>query len=331
MIRVGIIGLGGISHVHRKSYRRLMEEGAAISLEAFCDLLPERTVDLGGRAYTEIETFLREERGRLDMVDICLPTYLHAETAVRALESGFHVLVEKPMALNHADALRMCRAAERSGKTLMVAQCLRFSQEIEAVRRYLASGVFGAFKTADVRRDFGRLNVPEGYWFLKEECSGGALLDVHVHDIDWMQSVFGVPEALSTGASKVIPGDGYDIVSTNYYYKGGAFAHCSGEWTTDHNPYASVQQLVKFEKGYLLHTSFGGERVFRAVSEDGTVTELAPEQPVDMYYEEIRYFTECVAAGLPVARCTPESTAESIRIAMAEIASADAKGERIAL
>jgi len=241
------------------------------------------------------------------------------------------VLVEKPMALNAEDAKAMCAAAKRTGKTLMVAQCLRFSDEVAAIRKYVDEGIFGKVKTVDVRRDFGGGVSCGRTWFYVESLSGGAILDVHVHDIDWMQYVFGMPAAVSSGAKKFYPQSGYDIVSTQYYYEDGTFAHCSGEWTTSHNDYANVQQMVKFENGFLLHTSFAGMNVFRAVAADGTVTELAPEKPHDMYTEEIRYFIECIAAGKPVSRCLPESTAESVRIARAEIASADLNGQQIRL
>lgn len=331
MTRIGLIGVGNISAVHLKGYSNLLTEKYDISLEAYCDLDASKFSDKGGRGYTSIDTFMEAEQGKLDMVDICLPTYLHASAAIKALRHGFNVIVEKPMALNYADALAMCEAAVEAKKTLMVAQCLRFSDEVAAIRRYVEDGTFGSLKTADVRRDFGKLTSSERNWFIQEALSGGAILDVHVHDIDWMQSVFGKPAALSSGALKVIPGDGYDIVSTNYYYPNGVFTHCTGEWTTNKNIYCGVQQLVKFDSGYIIHTTFGETSVFQAVSEDGTITDLAPEKPHDMYTEEIRYFIDCISAGIPVARCLPESTAESIRIASLEIASADGLGKRMEL
>ena len=213
MLKIGMIGVGGISPSHRKPYQQLLREGLA-EIVASCDLKADRRANETCRHYTDLDTFFAQEAGNLDAVDICLPSYYHAPVAIRAMEAGLHVLVEKPMALNYADALEMCAAAKRTGKTLMVAQCLRFAPEIDVVREMIASGEFGALKAADVRRDFGCLSTESWAWSQYGEKAGGALFDVHIHDIDWMQSVFGIPQSLSSGGKQVFPYSDRDIVSS---------------------------------------------------------------------------------------------------------------------
>ena len=128
MIRAAMIGFGGIAQSHKSSYLSLEKRGIPVKLVAICDIDPEAfkrriTINietgeagLGGdfRTYTDLEEMLANEQ--IDLIDICLPTPLHSEYAIKMLERGYHVQCEKPMALNYADCKRMLAAAEKSGK-----------------------------------------------------------------------------------------------------------------------------------------------------------------------------------------------------------------------
>jgi len=331
-LKIGIIGLGGISVVHIDAYNQLKNEGYRVSLEAGCDIRQAQLEGFcGERKYQKIDEFMEAEKGRLDVVNICLPTFLHCETTIKALECGFHVVVEKPMALSYEDCVKMCEAAKRANKLLMVAQCVRFSDFIQSVRRYMNDGTFGPVKTACFKRDGGPPRWGWENWFLKKEMAGGALLDLHVHDVDALQYLFGMPESVSSGAAEIIPGDGYDIVSTNYYYPNGFFAHSTGDWTMDNNIYYNRLMRVDFERGYIIEAYFGDRGVFRAMGTDGSATELSPANPKSDYYKEIKYFIDCLHSGSPVSECPPESSAQSIRIALTEAMSAGKNGERLYL
>lgn len=123
LIKVGIIGNGKIAKEHVASYTKLAETGKA-KLEVFCDLRPEAMEGLQDvRIYTDWKEMLRQEQGKLDFVDICLPTFLHKEVSITAMEMGYHVLCEKPMARTEEDARAMLEASRRTGKTLMIAHC----------------------------------------------------------------------------------------------------------------------------------------------------------------------------------------------------------------
>lgn len=332
MLKVGFIGFGSITGAHLPGYQKLAREGIA-QVEAYCDqdpLMLEKVTE--GRVYTAIDDFLEGERGRLDAVDICLPTYLHADAAIRALEAGFHVMVEKPMALTYADAQRMCETAQRTGRTLMVAQCCRFSDFMTEAKKYMARRPFGRPITASFKRDFGRslANRPTRGWFTQEALSGGAILDVHIHDADVMQALFGMPVSVSTGAMKVIPGDGYSLCATNYYYPS-MFAQCTGGWAIANNSVYGRLSRIDFEYGHIIDTTVDGKRIFRACDYKGHLTDLTPAEPVDMYEREIRYFLGCVERGEPVSENPPEQSAQSIRIVRAEIESADNRGMCVTL
>ena len=116
MLNVGIIGNGSIAGAHKAAYKRLQEQGL-VQVAAFCDVRPDRLegesmdVFTDARTYTDAAEMLKSETGKLDYVDICVPTYLHAEIAIAAMEAGFDVLSEKPMARTVEQAERMVEAS----------------------------------------------------------------------------------------------------------------------------------------------------------------------------------------------------------------------------
>ena len=88
---------------------------------------------------------------------------------------------------------------------------------------------------------------------------------------------------------------------------------------------------VNFERGYVFCDRSPGRQAFVKVAEDGTVTDLVEHLGSDFFYNEIRYYANCLSAGRPVDHCPPEQSAEAVRLVMAEMASADRHGERIEL
>src|SRR5690606_2444006 len=131
----------------------------------------------------------------IDMVDICLPTWLHEEVAVAAARAGKHVLCEKPMALTTESARRMHEAADQAGVLLMVAQCRRYSNDWLKIRELIHAGVIGR---PVVIRTVRATRLGEG-WFVQKGRGDGPLLDGAIHDYDFARYIFG--EAKSVMAS----------------------------------------------------------------------------------------------------------------------------------
>ena len=195
MVKVGIIGNGYISASHRKAYRELTEAGTPVQVEAVADIRPEFTAACEGkeRIYRDYGELLENEVGKLDYVDICLPTFLHSPAAVRALDMGYNVLCEKPMAIDTAAAQAMCDAAKRNKRKLMIAQSWRFNPQCTVMREYVQQKKLGRVKCAHFNRNGGTPGWSWEGWHFDEKRSGGALLDLHMHDVDAMNSIFGVP------------------------------------------------------------------------------------------------------------------------------------------
>jgi predicted dehydrogenase len=199
-LRVGAIGTGAISQQqHLPSWQELEAEGR-VELVAVCDVVEQRAEEsketFGARkAYTDYTDMLARED--LDIVDICTQNRLHHATTMAALEAGAHVLVEKPIAMNTAEAEEMVETARKKGLTLMVAQHLRFAPEHEKMKAVIDRGDLGAIYTGNavwVRRR----GIPGwGRFHVKSESLGGPLIDIGVHMMDLCAWYMGNPRPVA--------------------------------------------------------------------------------------------------------------------------------------
>ena len=126
MLKVGVVGVGGISGAHIPAWEELNE----VELVALCDIRQERLDNYPDkRHYNDFKTMLENEK--LDILDICLPTYLHADYAIMAMEKGINVICEKPISLKEDDIQRVYSTAKKNNVKFMIAQVLRFWPEYE--------------------------------------------------------------------------------------------------------------------------------------------------------------------------------------------------------
>lgn len=331
MLKVGIIGCGSImKNAHMPAYKKILEENGPVVVEAYCDIYADAMEGFEGRLYTNVDEMLQAEQGKLDFIDICVPTYVHSEIAIKAMEAGFPVLSEKPMARTVEQGQAMIDAAKRTGKLLMCAYCNRFYTGARLIRELIQSGEFGKVRSAEFRRIGGPHPKGQDNWFCNAALSGGAMLDLHIHDVDMIQWMFGMPNAVSAAAMVEDTG-GYDRMSVNYMYDNNVFVHASCDWIVAESKFDSRVIRVNFEKGYIYVDRTANRQAFLKVAEDGTVTDLIEKLPFDAYYNEILYFADCLANNKPVSECTPEASLDSIKLIMAEMKSADLNGERICL
>lgn len=189
-IRAGIVGCGGIAtRKHLPAVQKLGE----VDLVAFCDILVERAqqaqTDFGtpdALVCTDYRDLLQAE---LDVVYVCTPNRSHAEISIAALQSGRHVLCEKPMAMNFAEAQAMIAARNASGKLLTIGYQNRFRPDSIYLKKECAAGVLGDVYYAKAKA-LRRRAVPTWGVFLNEfEQGGGPLIDIGTHALDltlWM-------------------------------------------------------------------------------------------------------------------------------------------------
>lgn len=336
MLKIGLVGFGFMGRMHFDNYTRLKSEGYAIELKAICDIRIDELKD--GKAsgnmataqevydltpynlYDHFEKMIAAEE--LDIIDLAVPTYLHAEMSCHLLEKGYHVMCEKPMALNSEDAKKMAETATRTGNKLMIGQCLRFWPAYQYLKECVSDGRYGAVTEGYFYRGSG---APKG-WFLDESLSGGCLLDMHIHDTDMIQYLFGKPTRVSALGRNVIPGAGNDIVSSHYYYTDGKVINAQADWTLEGDFGFYMGYRVNFERGNII---FDGSVVKVNPNEaSGFTAELSSDNG---YYNELVYFLNAVHNEQPIEVCTPESTADTLAVVQAESKSAAQEGAWITI
>ncbi|RKY22568.1 MAG: hypothetical protein DRQ55_00600 [Planctomycetota bacterium] len=222
---VGVIGLGFMGRTHLAAWQRAADEGHPCRLVAGCDrdpsLLDARPADAAAlppfelafdparmRACREVPELLADPA--VELVSITTPTDSHVELTLAALEAGKHVLVEKPVALASADIARLADAARGSGRLVMPALCIRFWPGWSWLRQTVASGELGALRSLSLRRLAPRPRWNDAFYG-DPARSGGALIDLHLHDSDLVRWCLGEPDEVTT------LGDD-DHVSTLYRY-----------------------------------------------------------------------------------------------------------------
>lgn len=200
-VRVGVVGLGWAGERHLEGYAQHPDA----EIVALAGLEEDRLQVLGEqfgipRLYRDFEELV--ESGDLDVVSVCTPNHLHAPMAVAALESGKHVLCEKPLARDAGEAASMVRAAMGAGKVLHVAFNHRQRGDVQVLRRFIDQGQLGNVyhvKATWMRRS----GIPGmGSWFTSRHMAGGGpLIDLGVHVLDIALYLLGEPEVKSVSAA----------------------------------------------------------------------------------------------------------------------------------
>ena len=199
-LRVGVIG-AGVGALHLAAYKQIPE----VEIVAVAGLDDDRVKRVAAeyavpQTYREYEYMLAA--ANVDAVSICLPNYLHAPVAIAALEAGKHVLVEKPLARNAADAQQIVAAAQAHKQVLMISFDKRHRTDVQWIKAYIDSGAIGKVYYAKAHW-MRRAGIPRlGSWFVsKEQAGGGPLVDLGVHVLDIAMFLMGEPKPLAVSAN----------------------------------------------------------------------------------------------------------------------------------
>ncbi len=323
MIKAGICGFGGLGHVHANSLWSL----ADVAVSAVCDINPEQLAkkevafniaqeasqfDIStANTYTAFSEML--DREELDVVVIALPTDLHADYSIEAMKRGCHVFCEKPMSLSDADCVRMIEARDKYNRQLAIGQCLRFWPEYEYLLECIRDGRFGKLQSLFMERMGGYPSQDPSNWFMDHRRSGGALMDLHVHDLDWAQSAFGKPEYMSAIGVTGRTG-GIDDTTVLLGYDGTAVT-IRGSWM--YAKQFTMGYKAMFEESTVEYGSSNAPGL--TVSKPGVDgAEAVTVDTESAYVREMRYFLECVRGDHDNLRCPAESTRDSIVLAVQE-------------
>jgi predicted dehydrogenase len=332
-VKIGVVGLGFMGVTHLRAYLPLPNA----QITAVCDSvrLPvngvlqgvagnvKKSDDVhlgpGVKVYRNLEDVLADPD--VELVDLCTPTPFHPDQAIAALKANKFVFCEKPIARTSAQAREILKAAEASKGFLMPAMCMRFWPGWSSLKQIVEQQPYGKILTARFRR---LSEMP--FWSKQGTYSGsgsvdlgGALFDLHIHDTDFVQFLFGRPSGVfSTG---VVSGSGsIDHVTTQYLYPGGPAVYAEGSWLLAKGFHMSY--TLHCERATLDFDLARGDDAM-VISEQGKEPRTVPCEGPDGYSHEVAYIVDCV-----LNRRAPEVVTARDGMTALEICEAEEKSVR---
>lgn len=318
-LKVGVIGCGAIAQERHLPYWRELESEERVIIAGLCDTVIERCESeaklcKSAQVYSDYKRMLREIQ--FDIIDICTQNRLHAPMTISALESGAHVLVEKPIAMNSAEARKMLDTAKKYRRKLMVAHHMRFESYAEKLKEVVDRGTLGRIYTAEAKW-LRRRGIPGwGKFHIAKESRGGPLIDIGVHMIDLCYWLMNCPRPVSASAKVYrMFGDRPDLFNADW-----GVPYTVSEF--DVEDYATG--FVRFENDITMQISFSWaanipEEIYyvMVLGDKAGITTHPPGvysadhssltrytwdwlSKEDGHRKEIRHFTECVEEDQPV-------------------------------
>lgn len=295
MLNVGIVGTGGIGEVHGRHFSRLPD----VRLSAY-DVDPDRRNAFAQRYDARPAESLDDLLAQADAVVIATPTPSHREQALAAIAAGRAVLLEKPMASTVAEAVEIANAAERAGVPLVPAHVVRFFPEYERAHLAVKAGEVGTPAVARARRG-GRAPSGAGGWFRDLARSGGVLLDLALHDFDWLRWTLGEVRAVTARSVAVGRPEGAargDYALAVLSFEGGALGHVEATWLDPSGFRTSLE--ICGTKGMLQYDSRRSASLI--VHRPGETQYTSPlDAEDDPYARQARAFLDRVRTGAPAA------------------------------
>ena len=331
MKKIALLGAGFIAGVHMEGWKRV--EGAKVC--AFFETNPEKASAFHHTyQIPHYDSFSRLlEKEEVDIVDICLPTFLHREYTEMAASNRKHVFCEKPIALTSEDAEAMKQIWERNKVQLMIGQVLRFWGEYVKTQELITEGAIGEVLSVDAFR----LSLPPTWsvdsWILKPELSGGAAIDLHIHDLDYVNWLLGKPQVVFAQGVRSSQNSWDHMVTVVNY--GGVIAHVEGGWMMRGEFPFTCGFRILGEEGVLEWSSRAGVNIEErgkvnplVIYRNGETKKEIEVREEDPYYLELKYFLDCVENNKPIERGTPQQAILALQLALAARSSAE-KGETV--
>ncbi|MEQ9825293.1 MAG: Gfo/Idh/MocA family oxidoreductase [Puniceicoccaceae bacterium] len=322
MIRVGIVGLGFMGGVHLRHWQAL----PGVEVVAACDLKPQKSGavkgNLGGSAqalnlehlhlYTDAATLYANEQ--LDAVSITLPTFLHCDASIQALEAGVHVLCEKPMALNLHQCDAMIAAANQAGRHLMVAHCIRFWPAYAWLKQTAVAGTYGRLIAGDFNRIGAAPGWDSGSWFADPEKSGGIGLDLHIHDLDFVSYLCGTPERMQSWCTRSPSSGVAGEVRSVLEFAGGLQIGTLASWLMTPEFGFEMSFRAVFERAVVCYNSREGMGM-QVIPADAPA--YSPElNSCDGYPLEIQHFRDLISGAATEPVISAVQARNSVRLAI---------------
>jgi predicted dehydrogenase len=320
-MKVGIVGAGSMGTTHAAGWAETRAEivGFAAETQQEAGSLAEH---YSAKAYPSLDAMLAD----VDVLDICSPTHLHHEMALKAAAAGKHIVCEKPLARTTEQAQEMLTACRQAGLHLLVAHVVRFFPEYALAHSAVVEGQIGRPAVIRLQRGSYRPKKPAGNWFLDEEKSGGILMDSMIHDYDYARWVAGEVESVSarrvTELHRDAPVD-YGLVILSH--RSGALSHIAGAWAYPPPTFRTHLEIAG-ERGLIEFDSEGTAPIQNLILKTGASD--APDVPLPAspvsespYTTQIKEFYGALAEG-KAARVSASDGLVAVQIAEAALQSA---------
>lgn len=327
-LAVAILGYGFMGLTHLLAWRLI--EGCEVvgvwgrdysRLKNFCEKYDVRPI-------RDLDRLLRDES--VNIVDVCTPTYTHREFVVMSVEAGKNVIVEKPIALSIQEADEMISKSRRHGVKFMVAHVLRFFPDYMRVKDLVEQHAVGS--VASMRAHRVGPAPSWSSWFLDRSKSGGVVIDLAIHDIDyfiWVKKSMpiSVYSKVANLVHKDYEVDDYALITMRF--PDGAIGFVEASWAMPQTfPFTMKLEIIG-DKG-MLQLDNHSPVPLRMWTSKGEET-FSPESlqvglggqflPLDPFYRELSYFARCVREDLEV-EVGGEEAKKSLLVAIAALKSA---------
>lgn len=314
-MNIAIIGCGTMGKTHAHNLGKM----PGVQVCGVVDLIQERAnraaLTSGAKAYTDWEEMLEKEKP--ETVVVCLPTYLHKTFVLKLAERGLHVICEKPAALTLEDAKEMEEVCSKQGVRLFIGHVVRFFPNYRNAYDQVQSGSIGEAKMAHFKR-YG--SYPQGIdqWYHDRTKSGGVIMDLMIHDIDFARWLFGDVESVYASITKPSQTE-MEYAQVTMKFVSGAIANLTGYWGytgpfTTQFEISGKDGIIRFDSNQIQAVDV--RRASRNGGQNSAVQ--VPSSPTlhDPYYDEVQHFIECIREGSePIV--SAEDACRAVEIALA--------------
>lgn len=322
-LRIGILGCNFMGKMHADCYR-MMED---VQVVAVADLNEEVAASVAkswnAKVFKDADKLIEEMD--LDALDICLPTFLHTRFALKAMEKVPYLFIEKPVALNLEDCEVLLAKQKETGAKIQIGHVIRFWDEYTYLKKIVEEKSYGEVVNATFRRLSPSPTWSTNNWRQDGKLCGGAVVDLHIHDIDYMLYLFGNPKNSHCVRNRI--GEPNSYITTICEYDSFAVS-VEGTWFLPSSYPFEMYYRVVFEKAVLefkqgqvtIYDQTGSRKVDIAKKEisvgsftEGNISELGG------YYNELKYFTDCIKNNCSIEKASLIDGIKSLEFILNEL------------
>ena len=329
MIKVAVIGAGYIGQAHINALKQIKNASIVAIVDNLEDRAKELALSLNTKYFKNIDELLKNSDA--EVIDVCVPTFAHPETVIKAANAGRHVLCEKPIALTLKDTDDMINAVKKNNVKAMNGLVLRFWPEYVKIKEIIDSGVYGMPLHAFCQRLAVTPDWQVGGWDKNEKFSGGAAIDLHIHDLDLLIWLFGKPQIVKAQGSVNTqnPEGGFSHIYTTASFKDNKSGFAEGGWDFKGAFPFTMAVRVVCEKATIEWIFRAGKNIeerglatnIKIYNFDGSIETIEVNQ-TDAFLNEISYFIDCIENNKPIERATFLDGRNALEFALAAIKSA---------